>query len=125
MNKPKYQMTNRAKKKMNKEVRSSALQPNPITRSDTIKAADLLSRYPKKIQKKEKSSLKAFSKNTAIAKKKKRSPHSKRTTPGTVDEQSPPHIIHVEGKRWVKTVEQQVQANSKVLRRHILKKKGR
>lgn len=125
MNKPKHQMTNRAKKKMSKEIRSSAIQPEPLLTNNNIKPDKLLSRYPKKIQKQEKASLKSFEKNIAIIKKKKKARHSKRTTPGTVDQVSPPQIIHIEGKRWIKTLEKQVQAKKKIMRRHILKKKGR
>jgi hypothetical protein len=123
MHKPKHQLTNRAQKKMNKEVRSSAIQPDPIKRSNDIKAEDLLSRYPKKIQKKEESFLKSINKNIAIKKKKETSPHSKRTAPGLVDETSPPHIIHVEGRRWIKTAEQQILAKNKISTRRTLKKK--
>ncbi len=125
MNKPKHQTTNRLKKKMNKEIRASVLQPDPVPTSDHIKAGQLLSRLPKKVQKKDQSLLKSLNKNLAIQKKKKRAPHSKRTTPGTVDEQSPPHIIHVEGKRWIKTLNQQAQAKKKVIRRQMTKHKGR
>lgn len=125
MNKPKYQMTNRDRKKMQKEVRTSAIQPDPEMTSDHIKPHNLLSRLPKKVQKRERSSLKSLEKNIAVKRKKQHAPHSKRTTPGTVDTQSAPHIVHIEGKRWIKTLEKQNQAKKKVMRRQILKKKGR
>jgi hypothetical protein len=77
MNKPKYQITQRARKKMNKEVRASAIQPNPKPMSNTIKPASLLSRYPKKVQKKEAASLKSLNRNISAKRKKIKSPHSK------------------------------------------------
>jgi hypothetical protein len=128
MSKPKNQMTNRARKKMNKEVRSSAIQPSSPLMSNTTKAENLLSSYPKKVQKKEKASLKSLSKKIAIQRKKKISSHSKRTapgTPGTVERQAAPKITHIEGKRWIKSTETKIQANKKVMRRQNLKKKGR
>ena len=128
MNKPKNQMTNRAKKKMNKEVRASAIQPNPRLMSNTTKANDLLSRYPKKVQKKETAALKSFSKSMAVERTKKKSPHSKRTspgTPGTEEREAAPKIVHIEGRRWIKSTESKIQANKKVMRRQSLKKKGR
>ncbi len=128
MNKPKYQVTNRARKKMNKEIRSSTLQPTPEPKSNAIKGKNLLSRYPKKIQKKEERSLKSFKKNLNIKKKKSHTRQSKRTSPGspgTDQRDAAPHIAHVEGKRWMQTTETKIQANNKVGRRHSLKKKGR
>ena len=128
MNKPKYQVTNRARKKMNKEIRTSKMTPTPKEMSNTTKPKAVLSRYPKKIEKKEKASLKSFEKNWASRQKKMKSPHSKRTTPGDLDidmeeKQAAPRIVHIEGKRWIKTTETKIQANKKVAQRHRLKKK--
>ena len=128
MNKPKYQITQRARKKMNKEVRASAIQPNPKPMSNTIKPASLLSRYPKKVQKKEAASLKSLNRNISAKRKKIKSPHSKRTapgTPGTQERQAAPKNVHIEGKRWIKSTESKIQASKKVMRRQTLKKKGR
>ena|SRR3569832_903670 len=128
MNKPKYQVTNRARKKMNKEVRASKVQPDPQLTSDHIKPTNLLSRYPKKTVKKEKASLKSLQKNLTAKKHKKESHRSKRTgpgTPGTQEREAAPKIVHVEGKRWIKNTESKIQANKKVTRRQNLKKKGR
>lgn len=126
MNKPKYQITNRAKKKMKKEVRSSSLQPNPRAMSNTTKAEALLSTYPKKTKKKESASLKSLAKNLAAKHQKAKSPHSKRTspgTPGTEERQAAPKIVHIEGKRWIKSTESKIQADKKVNRRQRLKKR--
>ena len=128
MNKPKYQITQRARKKMNKEIRASAIQPNPQPMSNTTKAASLLSRYPKKVLKKETASLKSLDKNLSVKRKKLQSPHSKRTSPGspgTEARDAAPKIVHIEGKRWIKSTESKIQANKKVMRRQTLKKKGR
>ncbi len=125
MNKPKYQLSIRAKKKMNKEVRSSSLQPNPRVMS-TTKAQTLLSNYPKKVQKKESASLKSLAKNLAANRQKAKSPHSKRTapgTPGTEERQAAPKIVHIEGKRWIKSTESKIQADKKINRRQRLKTK--
>lgn len=124
MNKPKNQMTNRARKKMNKEIRSST----PQLANDVTKTTTLLSRYPKKIQKKETSALKSLSKNIAAKQKKKSSPHSKRTapgTPGTHERAAFPKNTHVEGKRWMKSTESKIQASKKIAQRQNLKRKGR
>ncbi len=128
MNKPKYQITQRARKKMNKEVRASAIQPNPQPMSNTTKATGLLSRYPKKVLKKETASLKSLDKNLSAKRKKLQNPHSKRTSPGspgTEERDAAPKIVHIEGKRWIKSTESKIQANKKVMRRQTLKKKGR
>lgn len=125
MNKPKHQLTNRAKKKINKEVRSSSIEPNPRVMS-TTKAQTVLSRYPKKVQKKESASLKSLAKNLASKKQKAKSHQSKRTapgTPGTDERQAAPRIVHMEGKRWIKSTESKIQADKKINRRHRLKKK--
>ena len=121
-------MTSRAKKKMNKEVRASAIQPNPQLMSNTTKAKTLLSTYPKKVQKKETASLKSMSKNLAAKAQKKKSPHSKRTapgTPGTDEREATPRNAHIEGRRWIRSTESKIQTNKKVMRRQSMKKKGR
>jgi hypothetical protein len=126
VNKPKYQITNRAKKKMNKEVRSSSVQQSPKAMSNSTKAQTLLSTYPKKVQKKESASLKSLAKNLAAKQQKAKSAHSKRTSPGstgTEERQAAPKIVHLEGKRWIKSTESKIQADKKINRRHSLKKK--
>jgi hypothetical protein len=101
MSKPKYQLGIRTKKKMEKEVRASTHQP-----------VSTIATKPSKVK-------------TLLLKKK--NPHlSKRTTPGVVERGStPPHIIHVEGERWIKTLEKQTQAKRVIQTRKSLKNKGR
>lgn len=122
MSKPKHQMTARLQKKMKKEVRAGAQKAKPIPKSDSIKAVDLLSSFPAKTQKKGRSILKSFEKNLAITKAKKRANHSKRATSATVDEKSPPQIVHVEGQRWIKTLGKQTSAKRKIMTRRMAKK---
>ncbi len=122
MNKSKQPMAAQLRKKMNKELKKATLQPEPILKSDVITPKDLLSRAPLKVRKKEISLQKSFKERLADKAQKKKSHVSKRTTPGTVDEKSPPHIVHVEGKRWIKTLEKQNVNKRKMLTRHLAKK---
>lgn len=106
---------------MNKEVRASTVQPAAQPTSDIIKAESLLSRFPKKVRKKVKASLKSLGKE-----KKKNAPHARRAspgTPGTEGREATPRSAHIEGKRWMKTTESKIQANKKVQRRHSLKQR--
>jgi len=116
-------MSARLRKKMNKELRSAKPQSEREITSDHIKPAALLSRLPLKLRKKEESLLTSFEKKISLQKKKRSAPHSKRTTPGTVDATSPPHIIHVEGGRWMQTLQKQTLNQNKNLTRKMSKKK--
>lgn len=95
MNKPKYQVTLRAQKKMNKEVRSATPTPAPAKKV-ALKAA---------------------------TPSKKTGARSKRTTPGELaGRDAAPKIVHTENVRWIKASESKIQANKKVMTRHNLKK---
>ena len=122
MNKSKQSMPIRLRKKMKKELRASANQPDTVLKSDRSTPKALLSRLPPKIRKKEEAVLKSFEKNIAIKKAKQKAPHSKRTNTGLIDVQSPPQIVHIEGKRWVKTLGKQTAAKRKVMTRQMTKK---
>ncbi len=122
MNKSKQSMPARARKKMKKELRSSANQPDSVLETDPSTPRGLLSRLPPKTRKKEETVLKSFKKNIAIKKAKQKAPHSKRTNTGLIDVQSPPQIVHMEGKRWIKTLGKQTQAKRKVMTRQMNKK---
>jgi hypothetical protein len=122
MNKPKHQMTAQLRKKMKKEVRSGAPTLTPTLKSDTIKAEGLLSRLRPKAQKKGQAILKSIEKNFAAKKAKKAKSHSKRATAATVDVKSAPQIVHVESRRWVKTLGKQTAAKRKVMTRQMTKK---
>lgn len=123
MNKSKRQMTAQLKKKMNKELRAAAPRKEPTPKSDSIKARDLLSRVPPKVRKKEAAALKSFEKTLKVKQVKRTARHAKRATSGTVDEQSAPQSVHVEGRRWVKTLNEQTSAKRKVFTRQMAKKK--
>jgi len=116
-------MTAQLKKKMTKEIRAATAKPAARPTSDDIRATDLLSRYPKKEQKKGAPILASLEKAIEIKKKKSASKQSKRTTPGTVRAESPPKSPHVEGKRWIKTLQKQTNIRTKTAAKHQLKKK--
>ncbi len=122
MNKSKQPMPARARKKMKKELRSAAGLPDSVLQTDRNTPGTLLSRLPPKQRKKEESLLKSFKKNVAIKRAKQKAPHSKRTNTGLIDVQSPPQIVHIEGKRWIKTLGKQTQAKRKVMTRQMTKK---
>jgi hypothetical protein len=120
MNKSKKPMTVQLRKKMKKELRSAASMPESIPKSDRITPKDLLSRFPAKAKKGESTILKSLEKKFEARKNHKK--QSKRTTPGTVDQKSPPQIVHIEGRRWIKTVTKQSVAKRKVMNRQMAKK---
>ncbi len=125
MNKSKQSMPARARKKMKKELRSAANLPDSVLKADRNTPKALLSRLPAKEQKKEIAALKAFEKNIAIKKAKQKAPHSKRTNTGLIDVKSPPQIVHIEGRRWIKTIGKQTQAKKKVMTRQMTKKRSK
>ncbi len=114
-------MPARLRKKMKKELRASANQPDTVLKGNRSTAPELLSRLPK-ARKKEEAILSAFDKKIAIKKAKQKAPHSKRTNTGMIDVKSPPQIVHIEGKRWIKTLGKQTQAKRKVMTRQMTKK---
>lgn len=122
MNKSKKSMPAQLRKKMNKALRASALQPEPAFKSDRITAKDLLSRVPPKERQRKEAVIKALEKTLASKHKKMSHKHSKRTNSGAVDQKSSPHIVHVEGKRWIKTLEKQNVSKRKVFTRQMAKK---
>ena len=115
-------MPARARKKMKKELRSAANLPDSVLKTDRSTPKALLSRLPAKERKKEEAMLKSFEKKIAIKKTKQKAPHSKRTNTGLIDVQSPPQIVHIEGRRWIKTLGKQTQAKRKVMTRQMTKK---
>lgn len=112
----------RLRKKMKKELRAATNQPDTVLKTDRNTPQTLLSRLPPKVQKKAEASLKAFEKKIAVKKAKAKAPHSKRTNTGLIDVKSPPQIVHIEGKRWIKTLGKQTQSKRKVMTRQMAKK---
>ena len=115
----------RLRKKMKKELRAAANQPDTVLKTNRNTPQELLSRLPPKLKKKEEASMKAFDKNMAVKKAKAKAPHSKRTNTGLIDVKSPPQIVHIEGKRWIKTLGKQTQAKRKVMTRQMTKKRSK
>ncbi len=120
MNKSKQPMPTRLRKKMKKELRAAANQPDTVLKTDRNTPKELLSRARPNAVKKEQAVLKAFEKSVSIKKAKQKAPHSKRTNTGMIDVKSPPQIVHIEGKRWIKTLGKQTQPMDRLFTgRHI------
>jgi len=103
MNRGKKIIDKKVKKKIDKEIR---LAQNPSFATPSFAEAKALSK-----------------KETALFKKPKKG--SKRTTPGEIPAQSsPPKIVHVEGRRWIKTLEKQNLTDSRILTKKLSKRKS-
>lgn len=105
MNRSKRAMPTNMRKKMQKAVRDTQTgSPNIESRfkDNDAAAQDLAKLYPKKNLNEQ--SLSRIKKNIHIKKIQNKKNTSKRTTPGEVDDQSPPAFPHREGKRWMKTI---------------------
>lgn len=102
MNKSRSQLPVRIRKKMDKNVRSGILHPEPLFVADDTKKTTLLSsrgdKLKKEIQEKQKKSLKRAVPSSEFSGK-----------------QATPQGLHVEGKRWIKTLKKQTAAKNKVL----------
>lgn len=128
MNHNRRSLDKTTRKKISKEVKKAQKdfgKPEPIVRTDKLTPKDVLKKIPKKVAKTDASLLNAFEKNLEIAKKKKKAPHSKRSTPGlAIDEQdAAPAFVHKEGVRWTKTLTLQNKVKSKSLAHKLAKKK--
>ncbi len=111
MNRSKRPMTNKLRKKMEKTIRNAqGAYPVPETYeySDRLTTQEMLKKYPKKVAKKQQELLVAAEKRMEIKAKRPKHIPSKRTTPGEVMERdAAPANVHVEGKRWIKTLTKQ------------------
>lgn len=114
MTKSKHPMQAALRKKMDKEVRSAVSTLSGSAPSDTIKASELLSTYPRKIQKKEAALLKSLKKNMAIKKIKRNAKHSKRTGPGLPTVEASPQVVYREGKRLARVAEKYQATHPKI-----------
>ncbi len=123
MNKSKLQVPAHFRKKMNKAIRSAVPSREPKVTSDDIKAKALLSRMPPKIRKKDAAFLISVEKMIETKLTKRGAKHSKRTTPGTVDNASPPRHAHMENERWIKSLGRQTTVKNKALNRKLSKRK--
>lgn len=124
MNRGKKFLDKNTQKKLKKTVRlargtpAAALAETPVLPAPVI--AQQMARPPLTPAEKEKGFIRAAEKMEV----KKFHKVSKRTTPGEVPSQSSaPHIVHVEGQRWIKTVEKQITAENKIFTKKSSKKK--
>jgi hypothetical protein len=127
MNRSKRFLNNSLEKAMKKEVRKGqraapTVLEEPL-RSDQLSTRQMLKKYPKKIAKEDAALVLSTLKGMQAKKAKKATKTSKRTTPGMVPANSTPHIIHVEGGRWMKTVQKQTTDQTKKLTRRLAKGK--
>lgn len=101
MNKSRLPLPVRTRKKVEKDVKSGVLHPEPIAVDNDIKKAPLLSsradKLKKEIQKKQKKSLKRAA-----------------PAPEFSGPQAAPQSSHQEGKRWIKSLAQQTKAKNKI-----------
>jgi hypothetical protein len=110
MNRAEHPFDRRVKKKMNKAIKAAQRLPStdetPLAKE--VKSAKV--REPKIV--------------LDVAPQKIGPKKSKRTTPGEVigHDQSAPESVNREGKRWITTLEKQVQSRSKLLSKRLLKK---
>lgn len=127
MTRARHQMNNAIRKKMDKEVKKGEknfTQTEALPDSNTLTTDQMLKKYPKKIEKSEKSLLASLKKNVEIKHAKAKSSHSKRTTPGTVEGQpGAPAFTKQEGAHWKKTLKLQNKVQSKALTHKLNKKK--
>lgn len=122
MNRYKHPLSAKASKKMRKEIRlaqKETVRPKADPIRDALTAKELKRRYPHP-KKKEPSSLFQTIKGKIISKKTSRQ-KSKRTTPGTVDNQSSPAFPHQEGIRWIKNLTRQGLIKGKRLQKKLSK----
>ncbi len=118
MNRSNRPIFDKFRKKMSKAIRSLK---NTFTSSEDSKYADeqtekeLLKKFPKrKPPKKKEPLLSEIEKKFKVKKTKHKKGVSKRTTPGTVPNDSSPSHAHKEGQRWIKNLTKQTLANRKV-----------
>ena len=127
VNRAKGQLDKSLNKKRDKTIKyaqSAYFTPEKLPNPGSLTAKDLLKKQPKKLAKKEQEELNGSMKRMEIKKTKEHSPHSKRTTPGQVDERpSPPASIHPEGRRWQKTLTLQSKIQRKSLDKKLSKKR--
>ncbi len=113
----------RAKKKMKKTIRSAMAMESDSPSPRNLRGQNPAKRPGKNIAQ-EASRLKALKKAMEIKKKKAKSPHQKRTGPGSLEgTPSAPAYPHKEGKRWMQNTEKQTLSRAKTLIRKASKKR--
>lgn len=122
MNRTKRPLTKKQRRAVKKAIRlAQAPQPkSPSLKTDKLAAS--LKERQKKVSPKDATTVDNFRKRMAAKKLKKSPKVSKRTNPG-VDLESPPQIVHIEGRRWLKTLVKQNVQNRKILTKRLSKAK--
>ena len=127
VNRAKGQLDKRVNKKRDKTIKyaqNAYFTPEKAPHSDAARVKDILKKQPKKIAKKDQAELRGALKRMEIRKTKEQATHSKRTTPGQVDERpSAPASIHPEGRRWQQTLTPQNRVQRKSLTKKLSKKR--
>ncbi len=113
MNRREEPLPIRTRKKMTKEIRKAEKDlAAPSIRN--LRGQNLAQRK-RKVVKREQGMLAALKKNLKIQDKKKSTKHSKRSAPGPIASDSSPRHPHIEGERWIKTVQRQNLSRAKKL----------
>lgn len=123
MNHAKKALSARNNKKAQKEIRTPPAV-NEQTTKDESAEWKILSKFPKKIAKKEEEQLASMSKSMHVKKEKNLSKHSKRSTPGDVLTDSPFPHLHPENSKAVHNLQLQNQARTRVFNKKLSKSKG-
>lgn len=126
MNKSRKPADKQVRKNQAKEVKKGQqllTKPQEAPRSDKLKTAELVKRYPAKTKKALKAAVEETVKEMQVKKTKRKSSTSKRTTPSELDlHESPRAYAHREGARWEKTIVKQNVGEGKALRARIAKR---
>lgn len=114
MNKSKHPMAANIQKKMKKELRITSQTKPIVSVDDNKEQTELSSPRNKTIKKTANSKTKAPIKG----KKQPRLTHDNRA-------ESDPQIVHLEGQRWIKTLNKQAAAKRKVFTKHMNKERSK
>ncbi|MBS0629779.1 MAG: hypothetical protein JSS30_06095 [Verrucomicrobia bacterium] len=126
MNKTRKSVDKNVRKKQAKEIKKAQAayaEAEEAPRTDKLKTAESLKKYPVKTKKSLKPLVEEVVKEMAIKKKKRKASVSKRTTPSELDlHESPRAYAHREGERWEKTIVKQNVGKGKALTAKIVKR---
>ena len=125
MAKPRHKRLEKAAQKEIREGQALFVPNEKPAVKEKLSAKELLIQYPKKVAEKLMGFIGAAESSHRHKKHKKKPNLSKRTNPGEVESNSTPHIVHVEGGRWKKTVERQNLMQAKGLDKRIARGKKR
>jgi hypothetical protein len=127
MNRGKKTMTVKNKKKQTKEVlhSSNAVQAEELTKQEKGPSTwKILAKFPPKVATKGKEQLTSFQKGMKVKKKTHASKHSKRSTPGQVEEDTTPYKhIKREDKKDRQNIQKQIVTQTRRVTKKLSKKK--